>query len=46
MKYSDFKRAVNSLPIFSSALLPTITKDVGTLKVQLTSWKKKGLIPP
>lgn len=44
MKLNQFKQRIKALPIFSSSLLSSITNDVSTLKVQLTKWKKKGLI--
>lgn len=44
MKFLTFKQKIKSLPIFSSGLLSSLTKDVNTMKVQMAYWKKKGLI--
>lgn len=44
MKYLIFKQKIKSLPVFSTGLLSSLTTNVNTLKVQMASWKKKGLI--
>lgn len=44
MKYSTFKQKIKSFPVFSTGLLSSLTDKVATIKVQLTNWKKKGLI--
>lgn len=44
MKYNLFKNRLTSLPVFASSLLSALTPRVGTLKVQLSDWKKRGLI--
>lgn len=46
MKFFIFKQKIKSLPVFSTGLLSSLTEDVSTLKVQLSSWKKKRLIIP
>ena len=44
MKFTQFKQKIKNLPTFSSSLFSSITDDVDTLRVQLTKWKKKGLV--
>lgn len=44
MRYSEFKGKVKTLPVFSTSMLGAMTNQVETLKVQLSSWKKKGLV--
>lgn len=44
MKYQAFKQKIKKLPLFSSSMLSSLAKDVNLLKVQLSLWKKKGLI--
>ena len=44
MQYKAFKQKIKSLPLFSSSMLSSLTKNDDTLKVQLSIWKKKGLI--
>ncbi len=46
MKFNEFKRKIRSLPVFSTSMVGALTPKVGTLKVQLSQWKKKGLIRP
>lgn len=46
MKYLTFKQRIKSLPVFSTGLLSSLTEDKKTLKVQLSHWKKKGLVVP
>ncbi|MBI3590084.1 MAG: hypothetical protein HY094_01740 [Candidatus Melainabacteria bacterium] len=46
MKFIEFKQKIKTLPVFSTGLLSSLTDDVETLKVQLSMWKKKGLIVP
>ena len=46
MRYSQFRRRVRSLPVIPTSLLGTLTPHRGTLKVQLSLWKKKGLLRP
>lgn len=42
MKFLQFKQKIKKLPVFSSAFLSTITDKPGTLKTQLSKWKKDG----
>jgi predicted transcriptional regulator of viral defense system len=44
MNFQSFKSKIKELPIFSSSLIPSLARESGTLKVQLTQWKKKGWI--
>ena len=44
MKYLTFKQKIESFPVFSAGLISSLEKDTGTLKVQLSNWKKRGLI--
>ncbi len=44
MKYTDFKREMAKLPLFSSSMLGGLTGSSATLRVQLAQWKKKGRI--
>ena len=44
MKYSTFKQRIKSLPVFYAGLLSSLTEDTETRKVQLSGWKKKGLV--
>lgn len=44
MKYQDFKQKIKSLPLFSTSMLSSLVKNHDVLKVQLSMWKKKGLI--
>lgn len=44
MKYLTFKQKIKTLPVFSTGLLSSLDEDINLLKVQLSSWKKKGLI--
>jgi len=44
MKYLTFKQKIQDLPVFSSGLIPSLTDNPKTLKVQLANWKKQGLI--
>ena len=44
MKYTAFKEQVRPLPLISSGTLAQLSSNAGTLKVQLSQWKKKGLI--
>ncbi len=46
MKFDNFKNKIKNLPFFSTSFISTLTDDSETLKVQLSSWKKKGLIIP
>ncbi len=46
MKYLDFKQRIKSLAVFSTSFLNTLTSNTKTLKVQISMWKKKGLIIP
>ncbi len=46
MKYNEFRRKMRRYPLFSSSMLVSLTDQVGTLRVQLAGWKKKGLIRP
>jgi len=46
MKFETFRKQVQRVPVFSTTLLSTLTEKAGTLKVQLSGWKKKGLIVP
>ena len=44
MNYAQFKQKIRPFPVFSTSMLGTLTRDVSTLKVQLSQWKKKGFI--
>ena len=44
MKFNQFKQKINHLPVFSTSMLGSLTNDPATLKVQLSSWGKKGLV--
>ena len=44
MKYQNFKQKTKSLPLFSTSMLSSLVKNYDVLKVQLSMWKKKGLI--
>ena len=44
MKYSAFKQKVRTFPVFSTSQLSAVTDKVETLKVQLSLWKKRGLV--
>lgn len=44
MKYQAFKQKIKLLPLFSSSMLSSLTPNDTTLRVQLSMWKKKGLI--
>lgn len=44
MKYSELKQRINPLPTFSTSMLSSLSKDTKSLKVQLSRWKKKGLL--
>ena len=44
MKYSDFKHKIQSLPVFSASMLGALTTEPNMLRVQLSGWKKKGLV--
>ncbi len=44
MKFDNFKTKIKNLPLFSTSFISTLTDDSKTLKVQLSTWKKKGLI--
>lgn len=44
MKYNEFKKQVNSLPVISTSWLQTMNLDSQQLRNQLTLWKKKELI--
>lgn len=44
MKYREFKTKIRPLPVFSTGMLNALTEDVNTLKVQLSLWKKQGLV--
>ncbi len=44
MKYNAFKEHVRHLPLISSGMLAQLSPNTRTLKVQLSEWKKKGLI--
>ena len=44
MNYRTFKNKIKSLPLFSTSMLGALTEDVDTLRVQISTWKKKGLI--
>ena len=43
MKYNELKQKIKQLPVFFSSMLKASEKK-GTLKVQFSQWKKKGLI--
>jgi len=44
MKFRDFKQKLKALPVFSTSMLGALTVQVGTLRVQLSNWKKKRLV--
>ena len=44
MKFNDFKRKVAHLPVFSSSALAALTEKPEASKVQLSLWKKRGLV--
>ncbi|MBI2995200.1 MAG: hypothetical protein HYY52_00615 [Candidatus Melainabacteria bacterium] len=44
MRFLSFKQKIKKLPLFSTSLINTLTENPFTLKVQLTKWKKDGLI--
>ena len=44
MKYLAFKQNFESFPVISGGAISSLVKDKKTLKVQLSNWKKKGLI--
>ena len=44
MKFNALKQRIKLLPVFSTSMLSTISKDTASLKVQISGWKKKGLI--
>ncbi len=46
MKYFTFKQKIKHLPVFSTSMLSSLTKNTKTLKVQISHWNKKGLIVP
>lgn len=46
MKYSEFRKKIQGVPVFSTSMLGTLTDEVGTLKVQISHWKRRGLIRP
>lgn len=43
MKYNELKQKIKHLPVFTSSMLKA-SGETSTLKVQLSQWKKKGLI--
>ena len=46
MKYKAFRERVQGLPVFASSLIGTLGPNSGNLKLQLSLWKKKGLVIP
>ncbi len=46
MKFSDFKQRIRGIPVFSTSMLGTLSPHPDTLKVQISLWKKKGLVQP
>ncbi len=44
MKYLTFKQKIEPFPVFSSGLISSLVENTNILKVQLSDWKKKGLI--
>lgn len=49
MKYAEFKNKIKEFPVFTTAMLRMLagnTGNIGALKVQLSHWKKKGLVVP
>jgi hypothetical protein len=46
MKYIEFRNKIKPFPLFTASSLGTLTQEVNTLKVQLSKWKKKGLVRP
>jgi len=44
MKYLEFKDAVREFPVISLTHIFNIDKKTRTLKSQLVSWQKKGLV--
>lgn len=44
MTYSAFKQKLKPLPVFSTGMLGALTSQPKTLKVQISRWKKKGLV--
>ena len=44
MRYLEFKKRVKEIPVFSTSMLGALTDQAGTLRVQVSIWKKKGLI--
>lgn len=46
MKYLTLKQKIKHLPVFSTSFINTLSNDVKTLKVQISTWKKKGLVVP
>lgn len=44
MKYQEFKEKVKNLPCFSSSMVSTLTDRHAMLRVQLSQWKKRGLL--
>lgn len=44
MKFNELKQKIKNLPVLASSMLATFSNKKNTLKVQLSQWKKKGLI--